>query len=145
MDCAVHSLAEDMTGMQKSPTKPSIISMCPSSYPAALLQYREPFAPETRCVDVSSHQCSERLCNVTFRHDDDNLHITFTCGDQPNQQHVICVMTICFLLGLKGAVTDTQHKSGSVDLHLITVNICAEETVYLLFTHADVPALASAS
>ena len=35
-------------------------------------------------------------------------------------------------------MTDTQHKSGSVDLHLITVNICAEETVYLLYTHADV-------
>ena len=60
-------------------------------------------------------------------------------------QHVMSVMTICFLLGLKEAVTDTQHESGSVDEHFITVNICAEETVYLLYTHADVPAMASAS
>ena len=44
----------------------------------------------------------------------------------------------CFLFGLKGAATDTQHKSGSVDLHSLTVNICAMETVYLLDTYADV-------
>ena len=44
----------------------------------------------------------------------------------------------CFLFGLKGAVTDTQLKSGFVDLHSVTVNICAEETVYLLHNHADV-------
>ena len=62
-----------------------------------------------------------------------------TCGERPKSATYDDHDEDCVSLGLRGAVTTRQDKSGSVDVQRCTVeHLCRVPTVHQKYTHADV-------